>query len=188
VPRIRLVPLAVAVLVAGSGLAAYRHFRHDDTVVLSNPTQSTQAKFPTAPKLTGKTLPNVPLQTFDGVAVRLASLVGKPSVINLWAESCLPCKEEMPAFEAVHQQLGDRIRFVGVDTQDSIDRARTFAKKTGVTYDLWRDPEGQLMAGLDFPALPATVFVDSTGHIVSSKLGAMTGPQLAAKLAELFPA
>jgi thiol-disulfide isomerase/thioredoxin len=187
VPRIRLVPLAVAVLVAGSGLAAYRHFRHDDTVVLSNPTQTSAVGFPIAPKLTGKSLPNVPLQTFDGTTVKLASLAGKPSVINLWAESCLPCKEEMPAFEAVHQQFGDRIHFVGVDTQDAIDRARAFAQKAGVTYDLWRDPEAQLMTGLGFPALPATVFIDSSGHIVASKLGAMTGPQLTAKLEELFP-
>lgn len=186
--RHRLALAAGAAAIVASGLVAYRSLITTPTTVLSTPDPSVLATFPKAPKLDGMPLPDVPLQTFDGVGVKLAALAGKPAVINVWQEACLPCKDEMPAFEAVHKAVGDRIRFVGVDTQDAIDRARAFAKKTGVTYDLWRDPEGQLFAALKLVALPSTVFVDGTGHIVYSRTGALTADQLTAKLSELFPA
>jgi peroxiredoxin len=183
----RPIVLGLVAVVMGSGLVAYRHFQSADTVTLSAPGVTAKATLPKPPKLAGRTLPDVPLQTFSGNSVHLVDLVGKPTVINVWQEACLPCKDEMPAFEAVHQSMGDRVRFVGIDSQDAIDRARAFAKKVGVTYDLWRDPEGQLYAALKLVALPSTLLVDATGHIVYSRTGAMTAEQLSAKLNEVFP-
>ena len=183
----RPVLLGLAAVIMGSGLVAFRHFRHDDTVVLSSPQASTVATFPKAPKLDGRPLPEVPLQNFSGTGVHFADLKGKPAVINVWQEACLPCKDEMPAFEKVHQTVGERVRFVGLDSKDSLDRARAFAKKIGVTYDLWRDPEGQVFSALKLVALPSTLFVDASGRIVYARTGAMTADQLTAKVNEIFP-
>lgn len=180
--------LGLAAMIMGGGLVAFRHFRADDTVMLPSPGSAVSAAFPKSPKLTGRPLPEVPLQAFSGTTVHFADLRGKPAVINVWQEACLPCKDEMPAFELVHVALGDRVRFVGIDSQDSIDRARSFAKKVGVTYDLWRDPEGQLFSSLKLVALPSTLFIDASGRIVYSRTGAMTAEQLTAKLNEVFPA
>ena len=41
-------------------------------------------------------------------------LTGAPVVVNFFASWCVPCVEEMPAIEAVHQSLGDRVTFVGL--------------------------------------------------------------------------
>ena len=185
--RLPILLLSVAAIMGG-GLAIYRITHRADAIVLSTPGVPEPSKLPVAPKLAGRALPNAPLQDFSGAKRSLADLKGKPAVINVWQESCLPCKDEMPAFEKVHQAVGDRIHFVGMDTQDSIELARAFAKKVGVTYDLWRDADGQLFAALGLTSFPDTLLVDASGIIVFSKSGPMTAEQLTAKLNEVFPA
>src|SRR5437588_206538 len=54
------------------------------------------------------TLPNVR----DGdPAVSLGQSPGRPVVMNFWATWCIPCRRELPGFEAVHERLGNRVRF-----------------------------------------------------------------------------
>lgn len=184
----RPIVLGLAAVLLGAGLQGYRVTHRDDTVILSRPGVATAGTLPTAPKLDGAVLPDIPVQDFSGAKRSFADLLGKPALINVWQESCLPCKDEMPALETVHRAVGDRVRFVGLDTQDSIERSRAFATKTGVTYELWRDQEGQLMSALKVALLPTTLLVNAAGKIVWSHAGPLTGPQLTAKLNEMFPA
>src|SRR5690554_4849884 len=43
-----------------------------------------------------RTLPDLTLERLEGGELRLASLVGKPLVVNLWATWCKPCVRELP--------------------------------------------------------------------------------------------
>ena len=53
-------------------------------------------------------LPDIEVQTLrGGEAFRLDELHG-PAVVNLWATWCVPCKRELPEFEAVHRVAGRR--------------------------------------------------------------------------------
>jgi peroxiredoxin len=137
---------------------------------------------------TGKPLPDLTFETADGTEVRLSDFAGKPLVVNLWSSTCAPCVKEMPAFEQVHQQVGDRITFLGVNNGDSADTMREFAKKTGVTYEVLRDAKSRLSSQLGIALLPATFYVSADGRIVEQKAGALTAEKLQAKLDELFPA
>ena len=50
----------------------------------------------------GEKLPNVDaVRDPAGNEVSTADLVGQPLVINVWATSCAPCKEEMPALARI---------------------------------------------------------------------------------------
>ena len=40
---------------------------------------------------------------------------GKPVVLNFWAGLCPPCRQEMPGFQRVYDELGDQYVMVGVD-------------------------------------------------------------------------
>lgn len=185
--RLPIVLLSVAAIM-GAGLVAYRVTHKNDTAVLDNPGQPTAGKLPVAPKLDGKPLPNLTLQDFSGAKKQLAELKGKPAVINVWQEQCVPCKDEMPAFEKVHEAVGNRIRFVGLNPQEEVEVARKFATSAGITYDLWRDESGEVYSSLKLTSLPTTLLVSAQGNIVWSKSGPLTGEQLTAKINEMFPA
>ena len=54
--------------------------------------------------LVGKPAPAFTLESLDGAQVSLASLQGRPVVLNFWASWCVPCREEAPLF----RELGER--------------------------------------------------------------------------------
>jgi thiol-disulfide isomerase/thioredoxin len=92
----------------------------------------------------------------------------------------VPCKKELPAFAAVHQELGDRVRFVGLNLQDTPERAQRFARDAGVGYEILLDTDQQIALDLDLANFPSTLFVDASGHIVDLHQGALTADELRA--------
>src|SRR5207237_2388314 len=95
--------------------------------------------------------------------VSLAALRGRPVVLNFWAAWCVPCKDELPAFEAVHSRLGGRVAFVGIDRQDNRGDALDLAARAGLTYPSAFDPNGSLDGPYRLLGTPTTVFISPTG-------------------------
>lgn len=118
------------------------------------------------PSLAGETsgeLPDVTLDAFtEGEEpLDLGSLRG-PVVVNLWASWCLPCRKEMPYYQALSKKYAGRVDVVGIDFQDTRSAARALVEDTGVTYPLYSDPDGLTRA----QALPRIVLVDARGEVV----------------------
>ena len=110
-----------------------------------------------------------------GPDVDLSSLRG-PLVINLWAANCGPCREEMPALQAFHEQYADRVAVLGIDFNDvHPGRALELAEDTGATYPSIADPGGELMVEDSFAVvrrgLPGFVFIDESGAVVGQSSG-----------------
>ena len=82
------------------------------------------------------------------------------------------------AFEPLHDQLGDRIAFLGVDVQDTRAAARDVVERTGVTYELAADPDGALFTAFGGFGMPTTVLVDANGRVVAHHTGALTRAEL----------
>lgn len=112
--------------------------------------------------------------------------VGQPTVVNFWASWCLPCRKEMPALQAVHRQLGDRVRFVGVDHTDSRADALALARSTGVGYPSGFDPEGNVAGRYGLGGLPSTVLISADGRVEAVHLGPFTADGLRAALGRAF--
>lgn len=110
--------------------------------------------------------------------VSLGAFRGRPLVINVWASWCVPCRREMPDFQAAHVLLGDRVAFVGIDHQDARSSAIAFAHETGVTYPSGFDPQGAVAADYGLVGLPTTILVASDGRIVAEVKGALTREKL----------
>lgn len=121
-------------------------------------------------------LPAVTLACLGGGPdIELAAMRG-PLVINLWAANCGPCREEMPALQAFHQQYADQVAVLGIDFNDvHPEGAMQLAEETGATYPSIADPGGELMAEDSFAiarrGLPAFVFVDESGAVVGQSSG-----------------
>lgn len=123
--------------------------------------------------------PRVEFERFDGRPARLQDWRGRPVVVNFWASWCPPCVAEMrDALEPLHDQLGDRIAFLGVDVQDTRAAARDVVERTGVTYELADDPDGALFTAFGGFGMPTTVLVDANGRVVAHHTGALTRAEL----------
>ena len=142
----------------------------------------------------GKALPDCTFEGFNGAAtVRLASLKGKPTVLNFWASWCIQCIGEMPAFQRVYASLAGKVSFVGMNVLnlegETMGAGRAFARQTKVRYQLAFDPHGLLFGHFqnpNRPTLPITVFVDARGVVKDINFGALSESALRQKISTNF--
>jgi peroxiredoxin len=92
----------------------------------------------------------------------------------------------MPAFEAVHQRLGDQVAIVGVTDEDDHAASANAAKKSGATYPLLVDEDQTLLTDLRVSGLPGTVFVDADGKVIGRHLGALTEAELTKEIKDRY--
>jgi thiol-disulfide isomerase/thioredoxin len=116
----------------------------------------------------------------------LADYRGRPLVVNFFAAWCFPCLAELPGFERVHQTVGDRVAFVGLNLQDRAEDGRAVVARTGITYDVGRDPDGDLFRAFGAVTMPTTAFVDAEGRVVEVYGGELTAEALRAKIEDLL--
>lgn len=112
-------------------------------------------------ELTGKDL--------DGKPISLASLRGKPTVVNVWGSWCASCHQEEPYLTAAAKRLGDKVNFLGIDSRDNgTAQARAYASRYRITYPSIFSPGGEAL--LAFPgvitpnSIPSTVILDAQGR------------------------
>jgi len=120
-------------------------------------------------------LPDVTLGCLgNGPEVHLAGLTGMPTVVNVWGSWCIPCQKEAAALSSVYDALHKKVRFLGVDTEDSVNSALDFG--THVTpptrYPSVVDPDRKVLLGLAKSiGPPETAFVNAAGVVVHVHTG-----------------
>ena len=95
-----------------------------------------------------------------------AALSGEPTLINVWASWCGPCREEIPALEA-YAHTPDAIRVVGIDVEDSSTAALALLTELGAHYPSFGDTDAAaLRAALAAPpVLPLSFLLRPDGSI-----------------------
>lgn len=107
----------------------------------------------------------------DAFEAELRRLDGYPVVANLWASWCGPCRAEFPYFQRQAAERAEAVAFLGVDSRDSDDAARTFLEQLPVPYPSISDPDGEIWTDLGAVGLPATAYYDANGELVHLKQG-----------------
>ena len=113
-----------------------------------------------------------------GDDVRLSELIGTgtPTVVNFWASACPPCREEMPGFQRVYDELGTRFTLVGVDVGPFVGLgtragAEAFLADYGIDYPAAYAVDDASVRAYDIFSMPMTLFFDGTGRIVGRHTG-----------------
>jgi len=121
-----------------------------------------------------KTAPDVQFTKLDGATLKLTDLRGRVVLLNFWATWCQPCRAEMPEFNEMQRDLGDRgLAIVGasVSPLDTPDVIQSFQKDIKQEYTVVRGEEeigNQFQNG---PGLPVTHILDRDGHIRQTFFG-----------------
>jgi cytochrome c biogenesis protein CcmG/thiol:disulfide interchange protein DsbE len=120
----------------------------------------------------GQPAPAIIGTTLDGAAFDLASLRGKPVVVNFWGPSCVPCRDEFPLFEAKQaEHAADGLTVVGVLTDDPVEPARDFVAKYSADWATVIDPDKAIKTAYRVAARPQSYFVDRSGVVRSIQIG-----------------
>src|SRR5438874_2460286 len=115
------------------------------------------------------TAPTFDLKRLDGYGrIDLASVRGrKPVVLDFWASWCVPCIQESRRLQRAHEQYGDSVAFIGVDTKDYSPDARSWLRKHGITYPSVHDGSGSVLNRWEGQTLlPSIFFVNRKGDVV----------------------
>ena len=116
-------------------------------------------------------LPAVSLDCYGGGTLDLTRAPGVPTVLNLWASWCGPCREELPLVQELADAGGDRLRVLGVVSKDGVPQGASFAADGGLTFPSAFDGDGAVMTGMGVNNLPHTVFLAADGSVAYFKVG-----------------
>ena len=105
-------------------------------------------------------------------------LEGKPAVINFWTSKCPPCKEEMPDFEELYQEIKDQVQFIMVDgvgcMGETEESGRAYVEEQGFTFPVYYDLEMDGVLNYGIRAFPTTYILNGEGRLVTGGSGMIT--------------
>lgn len=139
-----------------------------------------------ATEASGDPAPAVTLNYIDGTQGQLSDLIGKPVLVNFFADWCPACVAEMPDLEIIHNEFGSDVTFIGLDQSTSDSGLQDLLESTGITYDVALDRDGQIFAAFGGLGMPTTVFLYPDGTVAKVQSGVSFESELRDTLNDLF--
>lgn len=114
------------------------------------------------------------------IPVSLASLRGKPLLVNFWGTWCPPCREEMPVMQEVYSRYRGQVEFVGVSLgpRDSVSSVKDFIGNMGYSWMFLQDDGGNIGTRYQAFQIPTSYFIDPNGVIKAIHIGPMNTQQI----------
>lgn len=129
--------------------------------------------------------PAMALARLEGGVVNLAAVDGRPTVINLWASWCPPCRREMPAL-AQAQDAHPDVRFLFVNQGEGQAKVAGWLEEAGLEVDnVLLDPAMAVPRHYGTAGLPVTLFLAPDGRLARAHVGEIAPEQIDAEIARL---
>ena len=132
----------------------------------------------------GEPAPPFALRALAGPAQSLSGYAGRVVVVDFWATFCGPCRQELPALEALRARHPEvAILAVSIDDADSDERVAALARELHLGFPVLRDPDGAVaFRYMKFAMAPLTALIGKDGRVRSIHRG--YAPPLAVLLEE----
>ena len=143
-------------------------------LLLGNTAHATQDLFEAMgmAKLPGKPATDLTLPTLDGPQVSLQSHLGKVVFLNFWATWCIPCREEMPAMEQLHQTFQSQgLTILAVNLKESPEQVKAFMDKYHLSFTVLLDHDGSVFRDYAVMGLPTTYLIGREGSLLARGVG-----------------
>ena len=95
---------------------------------------------------------------------------GEVAIVNIWATWCPPCIAEMPSFQKLYDEYGERVDFYFVSAEEK-KKLESFVSKHEYQLPVLR-PLSLPPEQLESKTLPTTFVLSKEGEIVVEKRGA----------------
>lgn len=118
--------------------------------------------------------PDFTLATLEDPDARVdeSLLRGQVTLVNVWAEWCPTCKEEMPQLLTLAER---GVRLIGINYKDTRAKGQEFLDEFGHPFEVnIFDPDGDLGFELGVYGVPETFLVDAEGFIRYKHTGYIT--------------
>lgn len=111
-------------------------------------------------------------------------LVGQPSVVNVFASWCVPCRDEHPYLMQLAAETG--VQVLGINQKDAPENAARFLSELGNPYAaIGADSNGRTSIDWGVYGVPETFIVNAAGVITYKHVGPISAasyPQVLAAL------
>lgn len=129
--------------------------------------------------------PHIALDQLDGPPVILSQVRDTPTVINLWATWCPPCRREMPALERAEKANPD-VRFLFINQGEGAEKIQAYLKAENIDLQhILLDPAMDVPEYYRTVGLPVTLFLNSDGTLRHAHVGEIAPEQIARQIARL---
>lgn len=95
----------------------------------------------------------------------------RPTVINMWASWCEPCRAEMPYLNQLAEDGKGAVDVLGIASGNAREQATSYAVEFGLVFPSVLDPKSQVATSQGVPGLPGTVFMNAKGVVVKVHIG-----------------
>lgn len=179
------------VLIVGGAFVGYRLLKDScdqnqqkSSQTTSVPSSKTSSASATSSVIKTSQTADFTVYDADGNKVTLSSKFGKPIVLNFWATWCGPCRSELPDFNKVNDELGDKVQFfmVNVDDPGTETDVQNFLTKNGYTFPVYYDTDYDGIGAYNVTGIPVTYFINAEGELVATQRGTISEDTLRANI------
>jgi cytochrome c biogenesis protein CcmG/thiol:disulfide interchange protein DsbE len=168
---IYLLPAALFALLA---IVFYNRLGTDTTILPSPLIDQPAPDFSLPPLISNGAATNGNAPSAPGFAT--ADLIGKVSLVNVFASWCVPCRAEHPVLNALAQSK--RVAIYGINYKDKPEAARAWIGELGNPYDRIGADDGRVGIEWGVYGVPESFVVDREGRIRYKQVGPLTRADL----------
>jgi len=118
------------------------------------------------PPSPGDQAPLFTLPDVNGRTVSLSDYRGKVVLLNFWATTCSPCKQEIPDFIDLQSRYGNKgLQVIGIGLDEPSELKR-FAAQNGMNYEVLLGKNEVAWRYSGNSGVPRTFVIDKHGAIV----------------------